>query len=192
MNPEPRLRDDGTIAEIFKDGESLRLPASTKIYAGAKLLRQDMLHVENNVMVDDFVLIGAPAILYRHVHIAAFTSVLGRARLVMLPFSGLSTGVRVFTSNDDYRFGALTNPTVPETARNMHTEPVTIGRHCIVGANSVVLPGVSMPEGSVLGANGLLKSTTKLEKWAIYAGCPARKIGERDGAAVINREKQLT
>jgi acetyltransferase-like isoleucine patch superfamily enzyme len=45
-------------------------------------------------------------------------------------------------------------------------------------ANSVVLPGVTMAEGSVLGSNSLLKTNT--EPWTVYAGSPARPIRKRN------------
>ena len=42
---------------------------------------------------------------------------------------------------------------------------------------SVVLPGVAVGEGTAVGALSLVKETT--EDWAIYAGCPARKVRAR-------------
>jgi acetyltransferase-like isoleucine patch superfamily enzyme len=43
--------------------------------------------------------------------------------------------------------------------------------------NAVVMPGITMAEGSFLGANSLLKENT--EPWTIYAGNPARPIRKR-------------
>jgi galactoside O-acetyltransferase len=54
---------------------------------------------------------------------------------------------------------------------------VTLERHVIVGANAVILPGVTIGEGSAVGALSLVN--TSLPPWGIYAGTPARKINDR-------------
>ncbi|MCR5303076.1 MAG: acyltransferase, partial [Lachnospiraceae bacterium] len=47
-----------------------------------------------------------------------------------------------------------------------------------IGANCTLLPGVTIGEGAVVGANALV--TKDLEPWGIYVGSPAKKIGERE------------
>ena len=55
--------------------------------------------------------------------------------------------------------------------------PIYLKRFSGVLANSVVLPSVIMAEGSVLGANSLLKQSTM--PWTVYAGNPAKPIRKR-------------
>jgi dTDP-4-amino-4,6-dideoxy-D-glucose acyltransferase len=47
----------------------------------------------------------------------------------------------------------------------------------VVGAGSIVLPGVTLQEGSAVGALSLVKSDC--EAFGLYAGVPARRLGER-------------
>ena len=47
-----------------------------------------------------------------------------------------------------------------------------------IGANSIVLKGVKMSNGTVLGANSLLNKDT--EEYEIWAGSPAKKINSRN------------
>jgi len=54
---------------------------------------------------------------------------------------------------------------------------VTIGDHVWIGYRALVLPGVSIGEGAVVGAGAVV--TRDVEPFAIVAGVPARKIGER-------------
>lgn len=56
-------------------------------------------------------------------------------------------------------------------------KPVVIKDRCWISSNTIVLPGVTMGEGSVLAAGGVLTRDT--EPFSIYAGVPAKKIGER-------------
>jgi hypothetical protein len=52
------------------------------------------------------------------------------------------------------------------------TEAVSIGEYCFVGAMTVLLPGSSLPDYSVLGANSLLNKRYS-EPYYLYAGSPA-------------------
>ena len=57
------------------------------------------------------------------------------------------------------------------------SKPVVINDRCWVSSNTIILPGVTMGEGAVLAAGAVL--TTDAEPFGIYAGIPAKKIGER-------------
>jgi acetyltransferase-like isoleucine patch superfamily enzyme len=123
------------------------------------------------------------------VHVGAFTSCVGGGRLTMEDFSGLSGGVRVYTGNEDYLGGCLTNPAVPAPFRVPIRGSVRIGKHAIVGANSVILPGVTIGEGAVVGANALV--TKDCAPWTIHVGSPARPLRERPRERILAEEARL-
>ncbi|MDQ1538434.1 MAG: hypothetical protein QOE58_2827 [Actinomycetota bacterium] len=58
--------------------------------------------------------------------------------------------------------------------------PVSIGRGCWIGANTVILPGTSVPDFCVVGANSVLsaRSTVTIDGRVprLIAGAPARPI----------------
>lgn len=54
---------------------------------------------------------------------------------------------------------------------------VVIGDRVWIGYRAIVLPGVCIGEGTVIGAGAVV--TKNVEPYAIVAGNPARKIGER-------------
>jgi maltose O-acetyltransferase len=54
---------------------------------------------------------------------------------------------------------------------------VVIGDRVWIGYRAIVLPGVTIGEGAVVGAGSVV--TKNVEPYAIMAGNPARKIGER-------------
>ena len=56
-------------------------------------------------------------------------------------------------------------------------DPILISEDCWLGANSVVLPGVSLGKGTVVGANTVV--TKSFPDYAILGGVPAQIIGSR-------------
>jgi galactoside O-acetyltransferase len=101
----------------------------------------------------------------------------GEPGIFLDDFCGISYGSHIFSQSDDYSGIALTGPTVPLPYRREQKAAVSIGRHVIVGAGSIVMPGVTVSEGGSIGAMSLVTKTTL--PWSIYVGAPARRIGER-------------
>jgi galactoside O-acetyltransferase len=133
-----------------------------------------------NVRIDAFSLLTASEgyiNIRNNVHIASYCSLVGRGGVVLKDFSGLSHGVRIFSASDDYSGAFLTNPTVSQTSTNVQVALVELNEHVIVGANTVILPGVTIGEGSAIGAQSLVTKT--LGEWGIYSGAPARLIRVR-------------
>ena len=66
---------------------------------------------------------------------------------------------------------------LPDRVLGVHTAPVTIGACVPIGSGTIVLPGVDIGEGAAVGAMSLVPRS--LAGWAIYAGNPAVKTGDR-------------
>jgi len=58
----------------------------------------------------------------------------------------------------------------------------------IVGAGSVIFPGVSVAEGCAIGALSLVQEST--DPWGIYVGRPAVRVNERR-KRLLELEKRL-
>jgi galactoside O-acetyltransferase len=161
------------------------------IWPLAKIVSPEVISIGNSVIIDDFVFLmgGTKTIIGSFVHIASFTSITGGGEFIMGDFSGLSGGTRVYTGNEDYSGGSLTNPAVPEPYRNPIRSFVHIGRHAIVGANSVIVPGVTLGEGVAIGANSYVNEDC--EPWMIYAGTPVKPIRPRYRERILELEVQL-
>ena len=152
-----------------------RCGTDVKISAKASIYHADRIEIGDHVRIDDF------CILSVFCHVAG-----GRAGIVLDDFSGLAAGCHVFTETDDYTGQAMTNPTVPEAFTRLTRQPVVLGRHAIIGIQSAVFPGVTVAEGTSVGAMSLVTRST--EPWSIYAGIPARKIRDRS-RALLDKER---
>lgn len=154
------------------------LGKNVKISDRAALHNTELWEVGDNVRIDDFCVVSGKVTFGRNVHIAVFCNIAGGTEGITFDdFSGLAYGCHVFSQSDDYTGLTLTNPTVPTEYKKERKEKIYIGKHCIVGTNSLIFPGVVMGEGCSLGAMSMLTKST--EPWFVYFGVPAKKLKKR-------------
>lgn len=155
-------------------GNNVLLSKKASIYGHARI------SIGNNTRIDDFVVISAGeggVEIGDNVHVAIYSSLIGAGRIQLSNYSNISSRVSIYSSNDDYSGGAMTNPTIPACYTNVSHQSVSVGKHVIIGCGCVVLPGAQLKEGAAVGALSLVNADCK--EWSIYAGNPIRKIKER-------------
>ena len=84
--------------------------------------------------------------------------------------------------------GALTPLMRRIAIKNEVFDSVRIGKHVIVGAGSVIMPGTEVAEGCSIGSMTLVNKSTL--PWGIYVGIPARRVNERK-QNMLELEKQF-
>lgn len=154
--------------------------ANVQISKKASIYAPKNIFIANNVRIDDYCVItgGAGISIGRFVHIACFCALYGGGGIVLEDFCGLSSRVSIFSESDDYDGESLTNPLIPRMFKPGYvSERVLIKRHSIVGAHSVILPGVTLNEGVAVGANSLV--VRDCNEWTVYVGSPAKRIKNR-------------
>lgn len=160
-----------------------------RAFDNARIFPLENISFGSNVIIDDFAFIYARGriTIGNHVHIASFASLAGGAEITIDDFVAISHGARLLSASDDFVGWGFGNSTVPEEYRNTTRAPINIGRFCIVGANTVVLPGVSVGEGTTVGANSVV--TRDLEPWGVYIG--NKRIKERDREGVLRTYRKF-
>lgn len=145
----------------------------------AVLYNPEKLSLGSHVRIDDFTIVSGKVTLRNYIHISQFCGLYGGDEGIwMEDFSGLSSKCSIYAVSDDYSGASMTNPMVPEQYKpGSVSRPVRIEKHAIIGCNSVVLPGVTVAEGTAVGSMSLCNKST--EEWSMYVGIPARKKGER-------------
>lgn len=157
-----------------------RLGKNVLISDKTSLYNCENISIGNNSRIDDFCVLSAGQggiEIGDYVHIAVYSSLIGNGKITLSDFSGLSSRVSIYSSNDDYSGYALTNPTVKDKYKKILQKDVFLGKHVIVGSGTVILPGVTLEEGVSVGALSLVR--TDCLEFGIYAGVPARLIKER-------------
>lgn len=159
-----------------------------KTFQFTKIIHPENIEFGKNIIIDDFTLVYAsgPIKIGNYVHIASFASITGGGNITIGDFSAISQGVRILSGTDDFTDWGFGNSTIEEKYRNTKRLSIKIGKFCIVGANSVVLPGVTIGEGSTVGANSVV--TKDLPPWGVYIG--NNKLKNRDKNAVIENYKR--
>ena len=161
------------------------------IWPLAKITFPAVISIGDSVIIDDFVFLmgGKKTRIGSFVHIASFVSITGGGELIIEDFCGVSSGSRIFTGDDDYLGDSLTGPTVPPAYRASIRSFVHIKKHAVIGANTVILPGVTIGEGTAIGANSFVKKDC--EPWTIYIGSPARPLRPRPRERILELEARL-
>lgn len=168
----------------FYDDDELKSIGFKTVGCNVKISRKCSIYgsqnisIGNNVRIDDFCILSGKIQLGNNIHVAAYSALYGGTDgIVIEDFANLSSRVTVYSVSDDYSGETMTNPTIPEKYKNVQSAPVYIGRHSIIGSNAVVLPGVSVSEGSSFGSFSFINHDS--EPWSINVGIPFKKIKDR-------------
>ena len=153
-------------------GIDVRLSRKASVYS------PQTISLGDHVRIDDFCILSGLLEIGSYIHIGAYSGLFGSEGIVMEDFSGLSSHVSIYTVSEDYLGACLTNPTVPNEYRTAARKgAVRLCKHVIVGAGSVILPGVTIGTGTAVGALALVLGS--LRPWKIATGSPARPRQDR-------------
>ena len=151
---------------------------SVKISDKASIYNCNQIEIDDYSRIDDFCVISGKIKIGRNVHITPLCIIAGGVPGVIIEsFSTLAYNCKIFSQSDDYSGSSMTNSTIPKKFKKENFNKVLIEKHSIIGAGSIVMPGVTIAVGTAVGANSLVLSSTS--PWEICAGSPARKIKSR-------------
>jgi len=154
----------------------------------------DVFEVGEGSVVDDFSYFSTQVKIGRFSHVAPSCTVAGgRDRVFTFgDFGSLASGTRVYCTSNDYVRDLIT---IFPRGIDPHTDgisgDVTIGDYSGVGANAVVMPDNHIPEGAVIGALSYVPPQFEFEPWSVYAGCPVKRIRERDRDEVMRQRDRV-
>ena len=162
------------------------------ISAAVEIRRPQLVSIGSHVAIDTGFYCTVGAELGDYIHIGPYVTVIGGAegRLKMEHFTTIAAGSRIICGSDEHLGYGLVGPTAPEAWRDrIVLAPVTLQRFASVATNVVVVAGVTLGEGSVVGACSLVTHDT--EPWTIYAGTPAKPIKVRPRERMLAAAKAL-
>lgn len=151
---------------------------NVKISDKASVYNCNEIEISDNSRIDDFCVISGKVVIGSNVHITPMCLVAGGEKgIIFEDFTTIAYGVKVFTQSDDYSGATMTNSTIPEKYKNEYKKEVVLKKHSIVGAGSIIMPGVILEEGTSVGAMSLVLKST--DPWGVYVGNPATRLKDR-------------
>jgi len=162
------------------------------VSAHAFFRRPHLVSIGNHVAVDYGVYCTTAAEIGDYIHIAPYVTIIGgkKGLLKMDHFTTIAAGSRIISASDEHLGAGFVGPTIPDAFRDKVTQlPVIFERFASIGTNVVIMPGVTLGEGSVVGACAYVTEST--EPWTIYTGVPAKPVKMRPREKMIEMAKTL-
>lgn len=165
------------------------------ISKNTRIRHPDKFQVGHFSIIDDFCYFSTQVIIGRGSHIASGCSIGGGIKFLfkMGDFSSLSSGVKVWCSSNNYAEDIVA--IVPEgiILENLHNidGDVILEDYTAVGANTVIMPGNTIPEGTVIGALSYVPFQFSLDPWTVYAGIPVHPVGKRNRKNVLIQVEEI-
>ncbi len=149
------------------------------------------IRLGSHVRIDDFCVLSAGSggiEIGDYVHIAAYCLLKGEGKIYIADFSGLSARVSIYSSYDDCRGEVLAYLNLPEAATYGQHGDVILQGQSGSGVGSVILPNVTLEEGSGCPSSTVIVKDCKA--FCGYFGVPARWVTRRK-RNIVELEKQL-
>jgi len=175
---------DDLLAMGFK-----KVGKNVKISTKASIYNCEQIEIGDNSRIDDFCVVSGKVVIGAYCHITPLCLVAGGLPgIYMSDFCTLAYGVKIFSQSDDYSGLTMVNSLIPKKFKNEIFEPVYLEKQVIVGAGTIIFPGVRVAEGCSIGATALVNRST--EPWGIYVGSPAKRLKHRK-RDLLELEKQF-
>lgn len=133
--------------------------------------------IGNNVRIDDFCILSGQIFLGDFIHISAYSALYGQNGIEMMNYTGLSPRCTIFSASDDFIGGYLIGPMVDQTKTNLIGGKVILQKFVQLGAGTIVLPNLTIGEGSVTGCLSFVNKN--IDEWGVYIGIPAKFLKKR-------------
>lgn len=137
----------------------------------------DELEIGDNVRIDDFCILTGKIKIGSHVHICSFSQLSGGSGIIFEDFTGCGSRSLLYSQSDDFSGSHLVGPIFDAKFTSVKKGTISLKKHSSIGPGSIVLPSVTISEGTVVSLLSLVKRDTK--PWKIYFGVPAKPIKDR-------------
>lgn len=161
-----------------------------RLYPMCKMIHANHAILDDEVKIFDHVYIdaGAELVIGKYSIITWYTLIEGGAKAYIGDRVFIGPGSKILTGT--YKIdGIFSIEFMPEGCNEIEYGNVVIENDAYIGANSVIMPGITIHEGAVVGSNCFVNKD--LEPWGIYVGSPCKKVGERKKPTEEMKKKVL-
>ena len=161
------------------------------IHDQAIIKHPGLVRLGSHIAIDNGVTVSTQLEVGDYVHISPYVCFIGGKgiKITLKDFTFIAAGTKIVAGSERYTGEGLVNPTVPIEYRSLIFEEVVFDTFSGCGVNCSILPGVTLGEGAILGANSL--AIEDLEPWTIYVGSPAKPLKTRRKDIILENARKL-
>ena len=156
----------------------------------------EFISIGYNVRIDDFCILSGKITFGNNIHIGAGSVVIGggggndNVSVTFADFSGISSKCAIYATTKVFCDFNKANPMMIDFKKDsIADKSIYIGKHCVVGTGSTILPGANLAEGVAVSAMSLVFGETK--PWRTYFGNPAKIIAHRNKHILVLEQQFL-
>ena len=173
---------------IFFDRKDLKYCGEGVIIGKTVRIRNPQeVSIGDGTIIDDFCYISCSADIGKNCHIASHVNISGGGdHLRIGDYVGIASGCSLNVQSSDYIRASFELPSFPRDQRfGGYGKYIHLSNHVLLGAHTVVLPDVELPEGLATTAKTILRQKF-YEAWHLYSGEDARKLLKRNNKKLMN------
>lgn len=157
-----------------------------------RIRNPDRVSVGDGTIIDDFCYLSCQAEIGRNCHIASHVNISGGQGLLRMgDYVGIASGCCLNIQSSDYLTASFELPSIPEEQRfGGYGDYITIHDHVLLGAQTIVLPDVDLPEGFATAAQTIVRKK-QYEPWTLYSGVDAKRLLKRSNKKLMNHLQTL-
>ena len=178
---------------IFFDKRDLKYCGEGVIIGKTVRIRNpNEVSIGDGTIIDDFCYISCSADIGNSCHIASHVNISGGGgHLVVGNYVGIASGCSLNIQSSDYLTASFELPSIPKENRfGGYGKCISLGDHVLLGAHTIILPNVSLPEGVATAAQTILREKS-YDPWCLYAGQDSKKLMRRNNKKLLRHLAQL-
>jgi len=161
------------------------LGSNINISKYARIYNPKNLTIHDNVRIDDFTILSGNGLINigNYVHISSGVLMLSGTNIICSNYSNIASGVKLYGKTDDFSGNYMIGPCIPSLYTNVKKGDIIIEPHVILGASTIVLPNITLKEGTAVASLSLVNKNT--EAWKLYGGIPIKILQEREKKCLV-------
>jgi galactoside O-acetyltransferase len=150
-----------------------------RIYPMAKIAFPHVVDLDDSCRIRDFAFIfaGQGVKIGKHTDIQPHVVIWGGGETIIGDRVSVGPGTVFLSAVYSHADGLKMVDGLDDGSTKALYGKLTIEDDVYIGANCTLMPDIVIGEGAVIGASSFVNKD--VEPWGIYAGSPAKKIGER-------------
>lgn len=161
------------------------------VYIGHNVMfaRPERVFLCDNVRIDPFTYISCGLVAKSFVQICASVVMCGRKDVYLEGWNFVSYGSKLITGSEDFK--GVHGPVNDFWGHNkVYEGDIIFNKNSGVCADTIVMPGVKIPEGAVFGAKSFVGRNHKAKEYELWLGNPLVKNCDRDKDMIIIKSEE--